>query len=900
MADIENGSEDLLDDGNSNIIPVSIEDEMRTAYIDYSMSVIVSRALPDVRDGLKPVHRRVLYGMSDLGVYHNKAYKKSARIVGEVLGKYHPHGDSSVYETMVRMAQEWSLRYMLVDGQGNFGSIDGDNAAAMRYTEARMQRLAEEMLADLNKEVVDFIPNFDDSLTEPSVLPGKLPNLLVNGSSGIAVGMATNMAPHNLTEVIDGIIEYIKNPEITVEELTKFVIAPDFPTGGIIYGYTGVKKALETGRGRIVMRAVATIHTDKNNREQIIVTEVPYQTNKASLIEKTAAMVNEKRIEGISAIRDESDRNGLRIVYDIKRDSMANVVLNQLFKYTGLQTSFSVNNVALVKGRPRICNLRDLISYYVEHRHEIVVRRTEYDLREAKKRLHILEGLLKALDVIDLVIATIRSSKDAEEARNVLTGEGQMNTESRFFKDIAVPSGFVFDFSEIQAKEILGMRLQRLTGLERNKIQNEHDALVLTVEDYEDILARVERRMEIITEELLELREKYGDERRTQIVHSAEDIDIEDLIAEQEMVITISNEGYIKRTSLSEYKSQARGGKGSKGATTKADDFAEHLFVASTHNYLLIFTDYGKVYWLKVYAIPEGSKTSKGRPLQNLISIETGEKVQTVINVKSLKDEDYINNNNLIFCTKKGQIKKTVLEAYSRPRQNGINAITINEGDALLDVRLTDGNNEIIMAVGSGRAIRFNETQVRPMGRTASGVRGISVKEGDEVIGMVCLNRPDSNLLVVSEKGYGKRSDVEDYRVIKRGGKGVTTLKITEKTGTLIAIKEVIDTDHLMISRKSGVMIRFAVSELRTMGRATQGVRLINLAEGDQIASVAKIEHIEEELEDILLEEGMENPNTEVNGEIATNLANEANNSENGSHSENDDTEADENSEGVE
>lgn len=897
MADIEN--EGILDNGADNIIPVSIEDEMRTAYIDYSMSVIVSRALPDVRDGLKPVHRRVLYGMSDLGMYHNKAYKKSARLVGEVLGKYHPHGDSSVYETMVRMAQHWSLRYMLVDGQGNFGSIDGDNAAAMRYTEARMQRLAEEMLADLNKEVVEFVPNFDDSLTEPSVLPGKLPNLLVNGSSGIAVGMATNMAPHNLTEVINGIMEYIKNPEITVEELTKFVIAPDFPTGGIIYGYTGVKKALETGRGRIVMRAVATIEVDKNNREQIIVTEVPYQTNKATLIEKTAAMVNEKRIEGISAIRDESDREGLRIVYDIKRDSMATVVLNQLYKYTGLQTSFSVNNVALVKGRPRICNLRDLIEYYVEHRHDIVVKRTEFDLREANKRLHILAGLLKALDVIDLVIATIRSSKDAEEAKNILTAQTEMITEGRFFKDITVPSGFVFDFSEIQAKEILGMRLQRLTGLERNKIQNDHDALVLTVADYEDILAKVERRMEIIKDELLELKEKYGDARRTQIVHNAEDIEIEDLIEEQEMVITISNEGYIKRTSLSEYKSQARGGKGSKGAATKADDFAEHLFIASTHNYLLIFTDHGKVYWLKVYAIPEGSKTSKGRPLQNLISIETGEKVQAVVNVKSLTKEDYVQNHNLIFCTKKGQIKKTALESYSRPRQNGINAITIHEGDALLDVRLTDGTNEIIIAVRSGRAIRFNETQVRPMGRTAAGVRGISIKEGDEVIGMVCLDRPDSNLLVVSEKGYGKRSDIEDYRVIKRGGKGVTTLKITEKTGHLIAIKEVIDTDHLMISRKSGVMIRFAVSELRTMGRATQGVRLINLAEGDEIASVAKIEYIEE-VEEVILEDGMENAEIETNGEISAELAEQASLPTNGNHKENDDTETDENSEDIE
>ena len=892
MADIEN--DELLDDGSDNIIPVSIEDEMRTAYIDYSMSVIVSRALPDVRDGLKPVHRRVLYGMADLGVYHNKAYKKSARIVGEVLGKYHPHGDSSVYETMVRMAQEWSLRYMLVDGQGNFGSIDGDNAAAMRYTEARMQRLAEEMLADLGKDVVEFVPNFDDSLTEPSVLPAKVPNLLVNGSAGIAVGMATNMAPHNLTEVIDGTIEYIKNPQITVEELTKYVIAPDFPTGGIIYGYTGVKKALETGRGRIVMRAVANIEIDKNGREQIIVTEVPYQTNKATLIEKTAAMVNEKRIEGISAIRDESDRNGLRIVYDIKRDAMANVVLNQLFKYTGLQTSFSVNNVALVKGRPKICNLKDLIRYYVEHRHEVVTRRTEYDLREAKKRLHILEGLLKALDVIDLVIATIRSSQDAEEARNILMGEGKMNTDSRFFKDVTVPNGFVFDFSEIQAKEILGMRLQRLTGLERNKLQNEHDALVLTVEDYEDILAKVERRMGIITDELLELKEKYGDARRTQIVHNADDIDIEDLIAEEEMVITISNEGYIKRTSLSEYKAQARGGKGSKGAITKEDDFTEHLFVASTHNYLLIFTDHGKVYWLKVYAIPEGSKTSKGRPLQNLISIETGEKVQAVINVTSLSDEDYVKNHNLIFCTKKGQIKKTELEAYSRPRQNGINAITINEGDALLDVRLTDGSNEIVMAVRSGRAIRFDETQVRPMGRTAAGVRGISVDGDDEVVGMVCLNRPDANLLVVSEKGYGKRSDIDDYRIIKRGGKGVTTLKTTEKTGALIAIKEVIDTDHLMIIRKSGVMIRFAVSELRTMGRATQGVRLINLAEGDEIASVAKIEHIEEE--ETTLEEGMEN----ANGEVTAKLADEANPSSNGNHKTNSDTETDESSEDVE
>lgn len=818
----------MAEGAKENIIPINIEDEMRGAYIDYSMSVIVSRALPDVRDGMKPVHRRVLYGMLELGVNYNKAYKKSARIVGEVLGKYHPHGDSSVYMTMVRMAQPWSLRYPLVDGQGNFGSVDGDMPAAMRYTEARLKRIAEELLTDLNKETVDFQPNFDDSLKEPSVLPAKLPNLLLNGSSGIAVGMATNMPPHNLQEVVDGVIAYIDDNDITLEGLMQYVTAPDFPTGGIIYGYQGVKSAFETGRGSIVIRAKASFETTKTGKEQIIVDEIPYLVNKASMIERTAALVNEKKIEGISDIRDESDRDGMRIVYDLKRDAIPNVVLNNLFKYTQLQSSFGVNNVALVKGRPQTLNLKELIVYYVEHRHEVVVRRTEYDLREAEKRAHILEGYLIALDNLDEVINLIRSSRDPEIARNGLIER--------------------FNLSEIQARAILDMRLQRLTGLEREKIQQEYEEIKALIEDLEDILAKKERRMEIIKDELLQLKDRYGDERRTIIEHSADDITIEDMIPNDEMVITISNQGYIKRTPLVEYKLQGRGGVGSKGVSTKDNDYTEHLFVAHAHNYLLIFTESGKVFWKKVYAIPEGSKTSKGRAIQNLINIESEDSVRAVINVSSLKDEDYVNNNYLVMCTERGTIKKTSLEAYSRPRQNGIMAITINEGDRLLNVSLTNGNNHIIIAKRSGRAVHFHESDVRSMGRTAAGVKGVTLEgDDDRVVGMVCVAREDSHLLVVSEKGYGKRSSIEEFRITKRGGKGVKSLNVTEKTGKLVAIKEVTDMDDLMIINKSGIIIRIAVEDLRVMGRATQGVRLIRLNENDAISSIAKVTKLDED-----------------------------------------------------
>ncbi len=820
---------------NENIIPIFIEDEMRVAYIDYSMSVIVSRALPDVRDGLKPVHRRILYGMQDLGLSYNRPYKKSARIVGEVLGKYHPHGDSAVYDTMVRMAQHWSLRYQLVDGQGNFGSIDGDSPAAMRYTEARLKRIADEMLGDINKNTVDFQPNFDDSLKEPSVLPAKVPNLLLNGASGIAVGMATNMAPHNLTEVVDGITAYIDNPEIEISELMEHITAPDFPTGAMIYGYQGVRSAFETGRGRIVMRAKAEIEVLKSGREQIIVSEIPYMVNKANMIEKTAGLVNEKKIEGISDIRDESDRDGLRIVYDIKKDAIPNVVLNNLYKYTQLQTSFSVNNVALVKGRPETLNLKDLIVHYVNHRHEVVIRRTEYELQEAQKRAHILQGYLIALDNLDAVIKLIRESRDPEVAKN-----GLMEN---------------FELSEIQAKAILDMRLQRLTGLEREKIVSEYEEIMKLIEYLESILNNEELRMQIIKDELQEMKDRYGDERRTEVVHSAEEFTDEDMIPNEEVVITISHQGYIKRTQLVEYKTQGRGGVGSKGAGSKTDDFTELLFVAKTHNYLLIFTELGKVYWIKVYRLPEGSKTSKGRAIQNLINIEPNDSVRAVINVDNLTDEDYINNNFLIMCTQKGTIKKTTLEAYSRPRTNGINAITINEGDRLLNVKMTNGDNNIIIAARSGRAIRFHESNVRPMGRTAAGVRGITLaNEEDYVVEMVAITRENANLLVVSEKGYGKRSDIEAYRVTKRGGKGVKTLNVTEKTGSLVAIKEVIDTDDLMIINKSGITIRMAVETLRVMGRATQGVRLIKINETDSISSVEKIEKIEgeeEEIEDI-------------------------------------------------
>lgn len=815
-----------LPPARQNIIPINIEDEMRGAYIDYSMSVIVSRALPDVRDGLKPVHRRVLYGMLELGVNYNKPYKKSARIVGEVLGKYHPHGDASVYDTMVRMAQDWSLRYTLVDGQGNFGSIDGDSPAAMRYTEARLRRLAEELLSDINKDTVDFQSNFDDSLTEPTVLPGKAPNLLINGSSGIAVGMATNMAPHNLSEVVDGIIAYIDNREITIAELMKHVTAPDFPTGGIIYGYQGVQEAFLTGRGRIVVRAKAEIVTSNSGKDQIIVTEVPYMVNKAMMIEKTAALINEKRIEGISDIRDESDRDGYRVVYDLKRDAIPNVVLNNLFKYTQLQSSFGVNNVALVKGRPQTLNLKDLIVHFVDHRHEVVVRRTKFELNEAEKRAHILEGYLIALDHLDEVITLIRNSSDPEVAK-----AGLMTN---------------FNLSEIQAKAILEMRLQRLTGLERDKILNEYKEVKSLIERLNEILANESVRMGIIKNELAEIKERYGDARRTEVVHSDDDITLEDMIPNEEMVITISNQGYVKRTSLSEYRTQGRGGIGSKSATTKEDDFTEHLFIGQAHNYLLIFTEFGQVYWKKVYEIPEGTKTSKGRAIQNLLNIQPGDKVKAVLNVKDLNDADYINNTFVILCTEKGTIKKTSLEAYSRPRANGITAITINEGDRLLNAALTNGKNDIIIAKSEGKAVRFNESDVRPMGRTASGVRGVTLEsEVDKVIGMVCISREDANLLVVSEKGFGKRSSIEDYRITRRGGKGVKTINITEKTGKLVAIKEVVDNDDLMIINKSGISIRISVTELRVMGRATQGVRLIKLNEDDAISSVEKIQKIE-------------------------------------------------------
>ena len=827
------------------IIPINIEEEMKSAYIDYSMSVIVSRALPDVRDGLKPVHRRVLFGMLDLGVLSNRPYKKSARIVGEVLGKYHPHGDTSVYDTMVRMAQEWSLRYPLVDGQGNFGSIDGDSPAAMRYTEARLKKIAEEMLADIDKETVDFKLNFDDTLEEPTVLPAKIPNLLVNGTSGIAVGMATNMPPHNLVEVIDAIIAYIDNKEISIDDILQYIKGPDFPTGGIIYGYSGVKNAFETGRGRVVMRARAIIETE-GNRERIIVTEIPYQVNKAEMIKKTADLVNDKKIEGITDIRDESDRDGLRIVYELRRDVIPNVVLNNLFKYTQLQTAFSVNNIALVHGRPQMLNIKDLIKEYVNHRHDVVVRRTQYELREAEKRAHILEGLLKALDHLDAVIALIRSSKTVEDARN-----GLMET---------------FEFTEIQARAIMDLRLQKLTGLEREKLKAEFDELMRMIEYYKDVLSNEVLRMEIIKDELSEMKEKYGDERRTEIIYSGDDISIEDMIANEPVVITISHLGYIKRTQLSEYRTQSRGGRGAKGTDTRNEDFIEHLFIASTHNYMLFFTEKGKCFWMRVYEIPEGTKASKGRAIQNMINIDSEDKVKAFINVENLSDEEYLNNNYIIMCTKNGTIKKTTLEAYSRPRQNGINAISINEGDQLLEAKLTNGKNEILLALKCGRAIRFNESKVRPMGRNASGVRGITIGDTkDEVIGMVCVEGKDETILVVSEKGYGKRSDIEDYRVTNRGGKGVKTLNVTEKTGKLIAIKSVTENDDLMIINKSGVIIRMSVGELRVMGRATQGVKLIRLSETDQIASVTKVE--ESDISNGVKDVAAEGDEIEMNGD---------------------------------
>jgi len=823
-------AEDLENQENDKVIRIDIDEQMRSAYIDYSMSVIVSRALPDVRDGLKPVHRRVLFGMLDLGVTSSKPHKKSARIVGEVLGKYHPHGDASVYFTMVRMAQDWSLRYPMVDGQGNFGHIDGDSPAAMRYTEARFSKIAEEMLADINKDTVDFQFNFDDTLQEPSVLPAKIPNLLVNGSSGIAVGMATNMAPHNLTEVIDATVNYIDNRDITIEELMKFVKAPDFPTGGIIYGYTGVKEAFETGRGRVVMRAKAEIEMLKD-REVIIVTEIPYQVNKAMMIERTAELVGEKKIEGISNIKDESNKDGIRIVYEIKRDANASIVLNNLFKQTALQTSFSVNNIALVKGRPQMLNLKDLIMHFVDHRHEVIVRRTKFELSEAEKRAHILEGYLIALDHLDEVIKLIRASETPEEARVGLMEK--------------------FGLSDVQARAILDMTLRRLTGLERDKIKDEYAELMKTIEYLKSILADEGLRMQIIKDELSEIRQKFGDERRTQIVHSAEDMSMEDFIEDEEVVITISHEGYIKRTPATEYRTQGRGGKGSKGSDSRNEDFIEHLLIASNHNYMLFFTETGRCFWLRVYEIPEGSRLSKGRAIQNIINIPKEEKIKAFIKVINLKDQDYLENNYIIMCTKKGTIKKTSLEAYSRPRVNGINAININEGDQLLEASLTTGSSEIVMALRSGRAIRFNEEKVRPMGRTATGVRGVTLgHDKDEVVGMIAVDDPGATVLVVSEKGYGKRTDIEDYRVTNRGGKGVKTINITEKTGALVAIKNVTDADDLMIINKSGIVIRIVVSELRVMGRATQGVRLINLKGNDEIASVARIEHEDEEIED--------------------------------------------------
>ncbi|MHA7128495.1 DNA gyrase subunit A [Algoriphagus namhaensis] len=831
---------------NENIIPINIEEEMRGAYIDYSMSVIVSRALPDVRDGLKPVHRRILYGMQELGVLHNKPYKKSARIVGEVLGKYHPHGDSAVYDTMVRMAQPWSLRYPMVDGQGNFGSIDGDNPAAMRYTEARLKRIAEELLTDINKETVDFQFNFDDSLKEPVVLPAKVPALLLNGASGIAVGMATNMAPHNLGEVIDGIIAYIDNREITIAELMEYIKAPDFPTGGIIYGYNGVKAAFETGRGRVVVRGKANVETkDGGNKEMIVITEIPYMVNKASMVEKTAQLINEKKIDGISAIRDESDRSGMRIVYELKRDAMPSVVLNNLYKHTQLQTSFSVNNVALVKGRPYTLNLKDLIVHYVEHRHEVVVRRTEYELKEAEKRAHILQGYLIALDNLDEVINLIRSSADPETARNGLMEK--------------------FDLSEIQARAILDMRLQRLTGMERDKIVQEYKEIMALIDELKEILANEDKRMEIIKGELTEMRGRYADDRRTEIEHNAEDFSYEDMIPNEEVVITVSHQGYVKRTALTEYRTQGRGGVGSRGVSTKEDDFTEYLFTASTHNYLLIFTDKGKLFWLKTYAIPEGSKTSKGRPIQNLISIEQDDKIRSIIQVGDLKDEDYLNNHFLIMVTKNGVIKKTTLEQYSRPRTNGIIALNIRDEDQLVSVKMTNGDQHVVIAANSGRAIHFHESAVRPMGRTATGVKAITLNnDNDYVIGMVCASEENATLLVVSENGYGKRSLLSEYRITNRGGKGVKAMNTTEKTGRLVAIKEVTDADDLMIINKSGIIIRISMDNLRVMGRATQGVKLIRLSEGDQISSVEKIT-VEEDEE------------IDPNGEAAINPENESN-----------------------
>jgi len=815
-----------MNDGEK-LIPINIEDEMKSAYIDYSMSVIVSRALPDVRDGLKPVHRRVLYGMHDLGVRASTAHKKSARIVGEVMGKYHPHGDSAIYDTMVRMAQEWSLRYMLVDGQGNFGSVDGDSPAAMRYTEARMQKISEEMLSDIEKDTVDYKLNFDDTLKEPTVLPTKIPALLVNGASGIAVGMATNIPPHNLTEVINGTLEYIKDNSIDIDGLMQYVKAPDFPTGGIIHGYDGVKDAFHTGRGKVVIRGKAEIE-EVNGRESIIVTEIPYQVNKADMIKKIADLVNDKKLDGISTIRDESDRNGMRIVFVLKRDAIPNIVLNKLYKYSPLQSSFSVNTIALVKGRPQMLNLKEMIKHFVDHRHDVVVRRTKFELKKAEDRCHILEGLIIASDNIDDVIALIKASKNAEDARNNLIKK--------------------FKLSEVQAKAIVEMRLRQLTGLEQDKLRSEYEEIKKLIEDLKDILENENRRMNIISDELNEIKDKYGDERRSVIEYAGGDLSIEDMIPDEKVVITISHAGYIKRTSLDEYKIQNRGGVGQKASTTRNEDFLEDIFIGTNHQYMLFFTQKGKCFWMRVYEIPEGSKTSKGRAIQNLINIEQDDKVKAFICTKDLKDEDYINSHYVIMATKKGQVKKTSLEQYSRPRSNGINAITIKENDELLEAKLTDGNSQVMLALKSGKAIRFEEAKTRPMGRNASGVRGIRLQhDNDEVIGMVSVNDMESNILVVSSNGYGKRSRLEDYRITNRGGKGVKTISITEKTGDLVAIKNVDDTNGLMIINKSGIAIRMAVKNLRVMGRATQGVKLINLKESDSIAAVAKVVHEEDD-----------------------------------------------------
>ncbi len=827
------------------IIPINIEDEMKSAYIDYSMSVIVSRALPDVRDGLKPVHRRVLYGMHELGIKATGAYKKSARIVGEVLGKYHPHGDTSVYDSMVRMAQHWSVRYMMIDGQGNFGSVDGDSPAAMRYTEVRMHKISEEMLADIDKDTVDHQLNFDDTLKEPKVLPTRIPNLLVNGASGIAVGMATNMAPHNLTEVVNGTIAYIENNDITIPGLMEHIKAPDFPTGGIIYGYDGVKAAFETGRGRIVMRAKTSFEEIKG-RECLVVTEIPYQVNKADMIKKTADLINDKKLEGIASIRDESDRKGMRIVYVLKRDGIPNIVLNKLFKYTSLQTSFSVNNIALVNGRPEMLNLKDLIHHFVEHRHDVVVRRTKFELKKAEARAHILEGLIIASDNIDEVIKIIRASSNGEEARENLIKR--------------------FELSEIQAKAIVEMRLRQLTGLEQDKLRAEYDEIIKTIADLKDILGDESRRMTIIKDELIAVRDKFGDERRSSIEYAGGDMSIEDMIPNSKVVVTISHAGYVKRTNLDEYKVQNRGGRGQKGVSTRNEDFLEHLFVGTNHQYMLFFTQKGKVFWMRVYEVPEGGKASKGRAIQNLINIESDDKVMAFLVTGDLKDEEYINSHYIIMATKKGQVKKTSLEQYSRPRTNGINAITIKEGDELLEAKLTTGESQVMLALKSGKSIRFEEGKTRPMGRNASGVRGIRLKdENDEVVGMIAVDNLESNVLVVSENGYGKRSKLEDYRITNRGGKGVKTINVTEKTGNLVSIKNVTDENDLIIINKSGITIRMSVADLRVMGRATQGVKLINIKDNDSIASVAKVMKDEEEVSDLDQENNLETQNgTEI------------------------------------